>query len=107
MLLYQMHEIGRAWMAPFTYWAEANARIFSAHNTWLGALPGASRVAAGYELMYRLGKDYEKPEFGIHAVEVDGARRAGGQEQVAIDKPFCRLLRFKRFTDDAADARRA
>jgi poly(3-hydroxybutyrate) depolymerase len=22
------------------------------------------------------------------------------QERVAMDKPFCRLLRFKRFTDD-------
>src|SRR5690606_11970390 len=72
MLLYQMHELGRAWMAPLTYWAEANARMFSARDSWLSALPGAARLAAGNELLYRIGKDYEKPEFGIHAVKVSG-----------------------------------
>ena len=49
--------------------------------------------------MHRLAKEYEKPEFNITSVNVDGIDVAV-QEQVAIDKPFCRLLRFKRFTDD-------
>lgn len=102
MLLYQMHELGRAWMAPFTYWAEANARMFSASDSWLSALPGASRVAAGNELLYRIGKDYEKPAFGIHAVEVAG-RDVPVIEKVVVEKPFCRLLRFKRYTDDVAN----
>ena len=102
MLLYQMHEIGRAWMAPFTYWAEANARIFSAQGSWLGALPGASRVAAANELLYRIGKDYVKPVFGIHAVGVAG-HDVPVVEKVAVDKPFCRLVRFKRYTDDVAN----
>ena len=44
--------------------AEATARMFSAPGSWLAQLPGAARVAAGYELLYRLGKDYEKPRFG-------------------------------------------
>jgi poly(3-hydroxybutyrate) depolymerase len=100
-MLYQMHELGRAWMAPFTYWAEANAKIFSAPDSWLSALPGASRMAAGNELMYRIGKDYEKPTFDIHAIQVDG-HDVPVIEKVAVDKPFCRLLRFKRYTDDVA-----
>ena len=33
MLLYQIHEFGRAWMAPFTYWADSNARMFSARDS--------------------------------------------------------------------------
>src|SRR3546814_9497712 len=70
MLLYQMHELGRAWMAPFTYWADANARMFSAGDRWLSSIPGASRISAGNELLHRIGKDYEKPAFGIPAVEV-------------------------------------
>ena len=49
--------------------------------------------------MHRLSKDYEKPEFAITSVKVDGVDVAV-QEQVVIEKPFCRLLRFKRFTDD-------
>src|SRR3546814_441205 len=101
MLLYQMHELGRAWMAPFTYWADANARMFSAGDSWLSSIPGASRISAGNELLHRIGKDYEKPAFGIHAVEVAG-HDVPVVEKVVAEKPFCRLLRFKRYTDDVA-----
>jgi poly(3-hydroxybutyrate) depolymerase len=72
MLLYQMHEFWRAGMAPYTYWAEAGAKMFSAPGSWLAGMPEAQRMAAGYELLYRIGKDYEKPEFNLHAVEIDG-----------------------------------
>src|SRR5688500_16195197 len=54
MFLYQYHELLRAWMAPATFWAEAGSRTFSAPGSWLSSLPGAQRVAAGYELFYRL-----------------------------------------------------
>ncbi len=100
MLLYQMHEMGRAWMAPVTYWAEANARMFSAPGSWLSMLPNAQRIAAGYELVYRIGKDYEKPKFGIHSV-VDNGREYPVVEREVLRTPFCRLLRFKRFSDEA------
>ena len=102
MLLYHLHELGRAWMQPWNYWAEANARMFGAQGSWLSTLPGASRVSAGYELMYRIGKDYEKPEFGIHSIEKDG-KSYPVVEQEVLKKPFCRLLRFKRFADDAGN----
>ena len=72
MFLYQYNELMRAWMAPVTYWAEAGSRMFSAPGSWLSSVPGAQRTAAGYELLYRLGKDYEKPTFDIHAVESGG-----------------------------------
>lgn len=104
MFLYQYHELLRAWMAPSTYWAEAGARTFSAPGSWLSSLPGASRLAAGYELFYRLGKDYEKPTFDIHEVESNG-RTYPVVEREVLSKPFCRLLRFKRFADDAGGIR--
>lgn len=99
MFLYQAHEFTRAWMAPFTYFAEANARAFSAPGSWMSRLPGAQRTAAACELLYRIGKDYEKPTFGIHDVDVDG-RRWPVVEREVLSKPFCKLLRFKRFADD-------
>jgi poly(3-hydroxybutyrate) depolymerase len=49
--------------------------------------------------MHRLAKEYEKPEFGITSVQVGGVEVAV-QEQVRAQRPFCRLLRFKRFTDN-------
>jgi poly(3-hydroxybutyrate) depolymerase len=100
MLLYQYHELMRAWMAPVTYWAEAGSRAFSAPGSWLSAVPGSQRVAAGYELMVRLGKDYEKPAFDIHEVDSDGQVYPVVEREV-LAKPFCRLLRFKRYSDDA------
>ncbi len=100
MLLYQMHENARAWMAPVTYGAEAAAKMFTAPGSWLSNVPGSQRIAAGYELLHRIGKDYEKPAFGIHQIEVGGLS-IPVVERVALDKPFCRLLRFKRYHDQA------
>jgi poly(3-hydroxybutyrate) depolymerase len=62
--------------------------------------PMSQRVSAGFDLLHRLAKDYEKPAFGISSVAVGGVQVAV-QEQVPITKPFCRLLRFKRFSDDS------
>jgi poly(3-hydroxybutyrate) depolymerase len=68
-------------------------------GSFLTQLPGAQRLAAGYELIHRLGKEYEKPEFGIHSATAHGQEIAV-IERVALDKPFCQLKRFKRFSDD-------
>jgi poly(3-hydroxybutyrate) depolymerase len=73
--------------------------MLSSPDSWLSHMPGADRAAANYELLFRLGKEYEKPEFNIAAVEARG-RTVPIQEQVALAKPFCNLLRFKRFSDE-------
>ena len=100
MLLYQLHEFWRAGLAPYAYWADAGAKMYASQDSWLSALPGAQRTAAAFELMYRLGKEYEKPEFGIHQIEVEGVP-IPVVERVVAEKPFCRLLRFKRYHDQA------
>jgi poly(3-hydroxybutyrate) depolymerase len=51
--------------------------------------------------MHRLGKDYERPEFGLRTIDVDGVEVAI-HERVEISKPFCDLRRFKRYSDDQA-----
>ena len=100
-MLYQLHELNRAMMAPFVHLAEANSRIFSHPSSWASSLPGAERLAAGNELVHRRGKDYEKPPWNIHEVEI-GGRKVPILEQEEVRKPFCRLVRFKRYSDDAA-----
>ncbi len=99
-MLYQLHELNRALFSPATYLAQATARMFSARESWLSQLPGASRVAAGWELLYRIGKDYEKPKFGIHSVNIQGVTVPVVEHSVRV-KPFCRLRRFKRYSDQA------
>lgn len=100
MFLYQLHEMGRAWLAPMTFWADAGAKMYSAPGSWLSSVPNAQRIAAGYELLYRLGKDYSKPPFNIKSIEINGLDYPV-IEKVVIEKPFCRLLRFKRYSDTA------
>ena len=86
-------------MEPFTDMAHSASKVYGNPLSLLGQNPFAQRISAGYDLMHRLGKDYEKPEFGLRTVAVDGVDVVI-HERVEIDKPFCELRRFKRFTDD-------
>jgi poly(3-hydroxybutyrate) depolymerase len=99
-MLYQLYESQRALMSPFAEFAEAASKLYRNPVSLLSQMPYADRMAASYDLTHRLLKAYEKPEFGITALSVNG-KDVAVQEQVAHEMPFCRLLRFKRFTDDA------
>ncbi len=100
-MLYQLYETQRALLSPFSEFAYTSAKLYSHPLSPFAHSPLAPRVSAGLGLMHRLAKVYEKPEFNIHSVNVDGVDVAV-QQRVALAKPFCRLLRFKRFTDDSA-----
>jgi len=99
MMLYEWYEAQRALLSPFSEFASASSKLYNHPLSLFAHTPQAHRVSAGLELMHRLAKDYEKPEFNIREVMVDGVEVAVHQ-QVAIEKDFCRLLRFKRFSDD-------
>ncbi|HET9976939.1 MAG TPA: polyhydroxyalkanoate depolymerase [Burkholderiaceae bacterium] len=98
-MLYQLYETQRAMLAPFAEFASASSKLYNHPLSPFAQAPMSQRISAGFDLMHRLAKEYEKPEFAITSATVDGVQVAV-QEQVAIEKPFCRLLRFKRFTDD-------
>ncbi|CAN7518345.1 polyhydroxyalkanoate depolymerase [Variovorax sp. LjRoot84] len=97
-MLYQLYEAQRSLMEPFADFAQAASKLYG-QGAVFGQTPLAQRMAAGYDLLYRLGKDYEKPGFDIKTVKVDGDDVVI-QEVVEIEKPFCQLRRFKRFTDE-------
>ena len=100
-MLYQIYDMQRSLMEPFAELALTASKVFSNPLMPVSHLPNAQRISAAYDLIHRLGKDYEKPEFGIRAVDVDGVEVAI-HERVEITKPFCELRRFKRFSDDTA-----
>jgi len=100
-VLYQLYETQRSLMEPLTDLAHSASKVYGNPLSLLGQSPFAQRMSAGYDLMHRLGKDYEKPEFGLRTVAVEGVEVAI-HERIEIDKPFCQLRRFKRFTDDPA-----
>lgn len=98
-MLYQLYETQRALLSPFSEFASATAKLYNHPLSPFAHTPMSHRVAAGFELLHRLSKEYEKPAFDITSATVGGTDVAV-QEQVAMTRPFCRLLRFKRFTDD-------
>jgi poly(3-hydroxybutyrate) depolymerase len=100
-MLYQIYETNRAWISPFSEFASAASKLYSNPLSPMAQVPSAHRVSAGFDLVHRLTKEYEKPEFGINKVNILGGEVVV-QEQVVEDRPFCKLIRFKRFTDDSA-----
>ena len=94
-MLYQLHELNRSLLNPLIQWAEASSKLFSDPVSPLAYTPFAQPIAAGYELMYRLGKDYEKPHFDISSVSLKG-KDVRIIEEVAEEKSFCTLLHFKK-----------
>ena len=99
-MLYALHEMRHAWLAPWNTVAAAHRDLLTNPFSPLAYLPSSRRVAAGFDLFCRVTQRYEKPEFGLTSTLVDG-REVAVEERVAIEKPFCRLLHFRR---DAARA---
>jgi poly(3-hydroxybutyrate) depolymerase len=98
-MLYQIYDTQRSMMEPFADLAQTASKLFTNPLMPFSHLPMAQRISAGYDLIYRLGKDYVKPEFNIRSVNVEGVDVAI-HERIEVDKPFCELRRFKRFSDD-------
>src|SRR5215468_6089024 len=94
-MLYQLHELQRRFLNPLSVWAQATSELFSSPYSPLAYTPFSRRLAAGYELLHRIGKSYEKPAFNLHRTQVAGVDVEVHQE-VAVDKPFCQLLHFRR-----------
>lgn len=94
-MLYHLHEMNRTFFSPLIQWAEASAKLLTNPVSPIAHAPFAQRIAAGYELLFRLGKDYEKPEFKIGSVDVQGKMYLI-EEEVIEERAFCRLLHFKK-----------
>lgn len=100
-MLYQLYEAQRSLMEPFSDLAKVASKVYSNPLSTMGQLPFSQRASAGFDLLHRLLRDYEKPEFGIRTVDVNGVAVAI-HERIEMNRPFCELRRFKRFSDDLA-----
>ena len=96
-MIYTLHELQHSASAPLRYLAKASQQLFTNPFSPLAYLPHSSRVAATSELLARVVKRYEKPEFGLSHTLIDGEAVAV-HEKVVASKPFCNLLNFRRET---------
>ncbi len=103
-MLYQLHEMQRAFLQPFVALSGAGAQLLAHPANPLAQTPLGRQLSAGYELLHRLGKDYEKPQWQLPQTEVDGKPVAVSIRAVAR-KPFCTLLQFERDIPAARAAR--
>jgi poly(3-hydroxybutyrate) depolymerase len=94
-MLYQFHELNRAFLNPLRWWGEASAEWLTNPAFPPAYSPMAQHIAAGCELMYRLSKNYEKPQFDLAATLIDG-KSVEVFEDIVQKNPFCTLLHFKK-----------
>jgi poly(3-hydroxybutyrate) depolymerase len=99
-MLYQLREVQRAILHPVSIWAESVSKLYANPYSPLSYTPMASRVSAGLDLLHRLGKEYEKPEFGHRSTRI-GDHDVTVAERIEITKPFCRLIKFERLLPKA------
>src|SRR5262245_19509554 len=93
--MYWMYEMGHASLNPARAVSDATKILFqNPLNPWSHTEFGKS-VAAACELFERTTRRYGKPEWGIHATEVNGIQTPIEIKSV-WEKPFCRLLYFDR-----------
>lgn len=94
-MLYQLHEFQRSILQPLSRLANASAQIYTSPYSPFAYTPFSRRMAATFDLVHRLGKDYHKPAFGISSTTIQDVE-IPVSEHVVLEKPFCRLLHFAR-----------
>ncbi len=103
-LLYSLFEAQHAALAPMRFMAELSRGWFGHPFSPFSLTPLAKEITAGSDLFLRVTNRYEKPKWGLDSTTVDG-REVAVEMEVALDKPFCRLIHFKRAESGRDDAK--
>lgn len=94
-MLYELHEMQRAFLTPLAASMNWAMQLYTHPFSPLAYAPMAREMAAGYELIHRLGRDYDKPAWQLPTTPIDG-RNVPVTEHVVASRPFCNLIHFAR-----------
>lgn len=97
-MLYELHEMQNALLQPLTQWSKVASTLLSEPVSPFAYTPVSQDIAAGCELFYRLGKNYDKPRFAIDSTRFKG-KQVGIRETIVRTKAFCKLRHFKKLVD--------
>ena len=92
-MLYDLHEFQRFFLSPLADFSNNSAQLFTNPYSPWAYTPISKQIAAGYELLHRIGKDYEKPAWDIDFVKSQG-QTCTVLQQTVYSKPFCHLVHF-------------
>ena len=103
-MLYRWCELSHITMRPARA-AAGSYRLFL-NNPWnpLAHTVAGRHAAAACEVFERTTRRYEKPQFRLAATRIDGAP-VMVTEEIVWQRPFCRLIHFKRHIDPNRAAR--
>ena len=100
-MLYQWYELGHAAVRPARVAADAGRLFFKNPFNPLTHTSVGRHAAAACEVFERTTRRYERPTFGIDSTVIDG-QKVDVTEEVVWQRPFCRLVHFKRTTAAAS-----
>lgn len=104
-MLYNLFEAQHQLLGPWRVAAEAARGWYGHPFSPLAYSPISRRIAASTDLFLRVTQRYEKPAWGIDRTTVDG-KSVAVEEVTELDKPFCRLVHFRRALTGRGSARR-
>ncbi len=94
-MLYHAYELTHAAIGPMRAAAKLGRYALSSPMNPMSITLSARTTAAALEMFVNATRRYGKPEFGIEEVEIDETVHAV-HETVVLEKPFGRLLHFRR-----------
>ncbi len=102
-MLYHWYEISHAAVKPARVAADAGKLFFNHPFNPLTHTSVGRSAAAACEVFERTTRRYDKPVFGLGTTLVDG-QEVAVHEEVVWQRPFCRLIRFRRDVDETVAA---
>ncbi|MCF3932350.1 polyhydroxyalkanoate depolymerase [Acuticoccus sp. M5D2P5] len=94
-MYYQFYEWNHAILSPARVINDAIRLYYKNPLNPFAHTEMGRQIAAAGDVFERLTRRYRKPEFGLDTTEVDG-RTVDVTEEVVWERPFCRVLHFKR-----------
>jgi len=94
-MLYHLYDIQHAIMTPVRLQAELTRTVFRSPFNPLSYTQMGRNISASAEMVERATRHFARPEFGLHSTVIGGKEVAVSEDYV-VEKPFCRLLHFKR-----------
>ncbi len=96
-MLYQLYDFQHALLTPARIAAELTRSVFQ--NPWnpLSHTQAGRTIAANAEVFERVTRRFGEPAWGLHQTEID-AKPVTVIEELIVEKPFCKLIHFKRDT---------
>ena len=94
-MLYHLYDMQHAFLTPMRIQAELTQNVFRHPMNPMAYTPAGRFMSAGAEMMERSARRFGKPAFGLFETKING-KKVEITENVIAEKPFCKLLNFKR-----------